>query len=159
MGQSYTQEQKSQALALYKEHGPGEAARRLHIPSKTITSWANRAGVQSDAPAKTAAATEMARLTRDQKREKLRGLLLDKAIDLIEDMDGKMQVVTQRGEVVILDCLPANSKKDLATASAILIDKFRLEVGEATGREEVNVKDAAAHALAKAAERKAALAS
>jgi hypothetical protein len=77
----YTDEQRQEALRLYVEVGPSEAGRQLHIPAVTITSWA-RAGIQSEAPAATRAAVEMARLTRIQKREQLIDGMHETALDL-----------------------------------------------------------------------------
>lgn len=59
---TYTDEQRAEALALYREHGPTEASRRCGIPPRTITRWATKAGVATEVTAKTAAAWSRRRL-------------------------------------------------------------------------------------------------
>jgi transposase-like protein len=154
---TYTDEQRQEALRLYKEVGPGEAARQLGIPGKTISSWAKRECIQSDAPAKMAAAIDMARLTREERREQLREKMLDKALDLLGRMDEQHKDFRGKdAEAVYWEKAPADACKNYATAAAILLDKFRLEVGEATGRTEHvgTAADRAQELLAKAEERK-----
>jgi len=53
---TYTDDQKSEALELYVEHGACETARRTGIPQKTISSWAARNKVRSTAVEKMHAA-------------------------------------------------------------------------------------------------------
>jgi transposase-like protein len=127
----YTAEQKAEAMKLYQEAGPGEAARCLHIPMPTIASWSRRAGIQTDAPNSVKAAIEMARLSREQKRELLREKLLDQALSLVGDMDGTVLLITKKGEQLKLPASPSD-KKDLAKAMRDVVETFRLEVGEST---------------------------
>lgn len=67
----WTEEQKAEALELYVEHGPSEAARRTGIPSKTISSWAKRSGVQSDVLGNLAAAVKVAEMRWAERRARL----------------------------------------------------------------------------------------
>jgi hypothetical protein len=90
----YTPGEKATALSLHEELGPAEAARQTGIPKNTIASWAKRAGVQTVAAAATAAAIEMAKLTREQKRESFRDDLLEGAIKRLRSMDDEMTLVT-----------------------------------------------------------------
>ena len=140
---SYTADQRSEALALYVEHGPSEASRRTGIPKTTITSWAGRNGVRTDAPSKTQAATEQAARIAAGKRERLKVELLNKAVDLLARMDQPHQeFVGVKGNEVVYDRAPAAAVKAYATSVGILIDKLRLEEGAATSREEhVNVSE------------------
>jgi transposase-like protein len=65
---AYTPEERAHALKLYREHGQAHASRETGIPPQTIGSWASRAGVRSDASARTAAATEAAAVLAEQRR-------------------------------------------------------------------------------------------
>lgn len=88
----YNPEQKAKALDLHEKLGPAEAARQTGIPKNTIASWAKRGGVQTVAVANTAAAVEMAKLTREASREELRDELLASARERLRAMDEKMPV-------------------------------------------------------------------
>jgi hypothetical protein len=61
-------EQKAECPKIHEERGPAEAARQTGIPKNTIVSWAKRNGMQTVAVANTAAAVEMSKLTRTEKR-------------------------------------------------------------------------------------------
>lgn len=99
---NWTREQKAEALALHRDHGPAEAARRTGIPKPTIASWARRAGVHSDATdgaertrvarraAEEAWATRRARLA--DKMGQLAETLADRAFDADESRDAKQLV-------------------------------------------------------------------
>lgn len=131
----YSDEQRANALALYAKHGPAEASRRTGIPKKTIASWARRSHVQTDAPQVMTAAIDMAKLTRDEKRVHLQDLILEKAIDVLRRMDEphKDFKVTKNGiQEVVFDKATSTDCKNYATSAATLVDKFRLELGEAT---------------------------
>lgn len=65
---SYTDEEKTEALALYREHGAGEAARRTGIPRVNISQWARRADVTSDHPNTATQLSEGARARWDLRR-------------------------------------------------------------------------------------------
>lgn len=133
MSSQYTDEQKAEALELYLEFGPAEASRHCGIPSGTIRSWAYRADLPRLRYEQTEEATQAASARRDLKREELRELLLDQSIDLIHRMNEEHK--DYRGkDAVYWDRAPSGSTKDYATAAAILIDKYRLEMGEATTR-------------------------
>jgi transposase-like protein len=129
---TYTPEQKAEALRLYEKHGAGEAARRMQMPVQTVSSWARRAGIQTDAPAAMTAAIEMAQLSREQKREELKNRLLDKALDMLGRMDEPH--IDYKGKDVVKvhwEKAPSGACQNYANAAGTLIDKFRLEMGEA----------------------------
>lgn len=67
---SYTDDQRAEALRLYRDVGAAEAGRRCEIPSATIRSWARRGGVSPERPAseQTRAATDAARRSWAQRR-------------------------------------------------------------------------------------------
>lgn len=70
-------------------------------------------------------------------RQRLRPLLLRQATDLLNRMnEPTTEYVGQQGKEVTYDRPPAADCKHYALAAAILIDKLRLEEGQATSRDE-----------------------
>ena len=70
-----------------------------------------------------------------EKREELRELLLDRAVELLHRLDDPH--IDFRGKDARQVTFPkpgGMDSKNYATAAAILIDKYRLEMGEATAR-------------------------
>ncbi len=119
-GTRYSDDFKAEVLAMYEVDGPAAAGHLYGVPRPTVNGWARRYGFVYVSGSKnaTAAACNATKTL----RERVRGKLLA-CVDLI------------------LDDIEANAlardRKDNAMAAAILLDKFRLEVGEVTGREEV----------------------
>src|SRR6266542_1052231 len=79
---SYSVEQKTQALELFREHGVREASRQT-----AIGAWAARAGLRTDAPKKIAAAIEAARHKRELLREEARTLLAEQLVEALRRMN------------------------------------------------------------------------
>lgn len=140
MSREYTASEKEHALRLYLEVGLAEAWRQTGIPKPTIASWARRSGLpHTDAAAKTREATLAAAARADQLRAELRLKLLEKANDLLDRMDGEhVEFKNSAKEIreVVYPIAPAGAVQNYATSVGILIDKYRLEVGEATTRSE-----------------------
>lgn len=140
MAREYDAQQKADALVLYAQVGLAEAWRQTGIPKPTIASWARRAGLpHTDAAGKTKEATIAAAARADQLRAELRVTLLEKAVDLLARMDGEhVEFKNSAKEIreVIYPIAPASAVQNYATSVGILIDKYRLEVGEATSRSE-----------------------
>ena len=140
MATTYADEDKQAALALYQEVGLAEAWRQTGIPKPTIASWARRAGLpHTDAAAKTRAATDASAARAELLRLELRMSLLEKALDMLDRMDGEhVEFKNSAKEIreVVYPIAPAGAVQNYATSAGILIDKYRLEMGEATGRTE-----------------------
>lgn len=133
---TYTNAERSAALTAYEEAGPTQAQKLTGINKGTITRWAKSHSLATVASEKTAKATEAARVNAALKREELRVLLLDKAIDLLKRMDEEhIDFRGKDNEEVKFPKAPAGAVQNYATSAAILIDKLRLELGETTGRE------------------------
>lgn len=136
----YSEEEKSSALALYQEVGLADAWRQTGIPKPTIASWARRAGLpHTDAADKTRAATMAASARADQLRSEMRLMLLEKTVDILGRMDAEhIEFKNSSKEIreVVYPIAPADAVRAYATSVGILIDKYRLEVGEATTRTE-----------------------
>jgi len=91
---------------------------------------------------KTDSATKAASARADLKREELRELLLDQAVDLLHRMNAPHKDFKGKDALTVWwDKAPSGATKDYATAAAILIDKYRLEMGEATNRTHVEGSD------------------
>lgn len=138
MAKTYTTEEKANALNLYVTVGLAEAWRTTGIPKPTIASWARRAGLpHTDATAKTREATEAAAARAETLRAELRVKLLEKASDLLDRMDAEhIDFKGKDADTVTYPIAPASAVQNYATSVGILIDKYRLEVGEATTRSE-----------------------
>lgn len=130
---TYSPELRAEVIALAVEVGPAEAARRHGLNPSTVASWSSKAGMGTVAAEKTRAATLAAQARRQTKREELRRLLLDKAVDLVKRMDEPhIDFKGKDADEVTYPKAPAQACQQYATAAGILIDKFRLELGEAT---------------------------
>ncbi|MGH2819105.1 MAG: hypothetical protein ACRDJ5_00475 [Actinomycetota bacterium] len=131
----YAPEKKEQALALYVSDGPREAARRTKIPANTISSWARRAGLKTRAEATTAKATQAAQARAERIRTQLRAELIEKALEVLHRMDHPH--IDFRGKDARKVTFPKPSPtgvREYAVAIGILLDKYRLEMGETTDR-------------------------
>lgn len=139
---TYTEEERTEAVELYRQHGPAEASRRLGIAKGTITRWAQARGVETVSVANNEAAVEAARARAAGLREAIRLKLLEKAHDALCRMDEPHKDFRGKdADEVWWDKAPSGDVKNYATSAAILLDKYRLEVGESTSRSEVHTVD------------------
>lgn len=149
----YTDQQRADALALYVEHGLAETHRRTGIPRGTLSSWQQRAGVQTADPdgsrarARTAAARARWEELSEDRRQELAARLLAEAhilLDQVQEPTTYHHVVTlsggkdeaARSEVVEVE-LPhpvAKDQRDRMQAVGIAVDRLQLLSGEATAR-------------------------
>lgn len=110
----YTDEQRAEVLESYREVGATEASKLHDVPIRTVFSWASDAGLTAYAE------DENKRTERiNAKRQAIRELLLDRVLELLMRMDGPAKPSDLRW---------------MTTAIGTLIDKYRLEAGEATSR-------------------------
>lgn len=137
----YTAEQRADALRLYQLKGPHAASRETDIPAATISSWAKRSGIRM-VDVKTRyprEAIEELRAKRGAIREELQLRMLATALHLVERID-EPHVDYLRGadgiEAVTYQTAPAKAAQAYSVAAGILLDKYRLELGEATERSE-----------------------
>ena len=128
----YTDAQKSEAVALYPEHGTAETARRTNIPPRTITRWARDAGLtaqastQKTAKARAAGAERVAQAWGDFREA--------------EAMGAGATAIRAREAITAALADPkisAVEAKALAVTYGILIDKAELLSGNATARVQV----------------------
>ncbi len=138
MSRTYSPDEKAAALVLYAEHGLAETWRRTGIPKPTIASWVTRAGLpHTDSTIKTRAATEAATERAERIRAELRLALIEKAADLLDRMDAPhVEFKGKDADQVEYPIAPAGAVQNYATSVGILIDKYRLEMGEPTSRSE-----------------------
>ncbi len=114
----YTDTQRQDAVDLYVEHGATEAARRTGVSRRSVNEWAKAAGVTAQAKIeKTQQARDVLATTVAKDREELRLLLLEAARTLT-----RRAIATNK----------AREGQAWMTGAAIGIDKYRLEMGEAT---------------------------
>lgn len=132
---TYSDQEKAEGLARYLEVGASEAARLLGIPARTIRYWANQADLATARTQNLEDAGKMLAVSHQRMREEFRLRLMEKALDALDRMDQKH--IDYRGKdatMVTWEVAPSGAFKDYATAAAILDDKYRLEMGEATSR-------------------------
>ena len=132
----YSWDFKAEVLAVYEVDGPAAAARLYEMPAQTVKSWAQRLGIHTGSDTK--AATEAACAKNESLRAELRTMLLEKCIDMLGRMDSPhYEYQGREQERVVYPVAGAKECQSYATALGIMLDKYRLEAGEVTGREEV----------------------
>ena len=119
---NYTDAQKAEAVQLSVDVGTAEAARQTGASKRSIVGWVKAAGVTTQAKIqKTEAAREVLAAVTAKRREELDGLLLDAGIHHV-----KQSMAADSGR----------EAQAYMIGAGIGIDKYRLEMGEATGRTE-----------------------
>jgi hypothetical protein len=131
----YSAKKQRDALELYVQFGPREASRQSGIPARTISRWAAKAGVATEVLSETAKATEAATAKAELTRAWIRATLLEKVADILGRLD--MPHIDFRGKDAVQVTFPGPTPtgvKEYALAIGILLDKYRLEMGESTDR-------------------------
>jgi transposase-like protein len=124
---SYPDALKAEVLELYPTLGAAECARRFDIPKPTVTVWAHRAGVKSNAAEITEAATSALVATFADRRARL----ADRLLALAETAAGR--------EAELLATAKLYEVVGCRTRS---IHDYQLLSGQATQRSEVRTVDA-----------------
>lgn len=135
----YTDAERETALTLVADKGLAEAWRETGIPKPTLATWAKAEGVRTFDTAKTAHATEVHEARSQELRARLRLKLLEKADDLLDRMDAPhVEFKGKDADRVTYPIAPAGAVQNYAVSVGVLIDKYRLEAGEATSRSEIS---------------------
>ena len=131
---NYTDAQKAEAVDLYVEVGTAEAARRVGTTTRTITRWASAAGVVSADRAKKVEHTVEGRdAANKDRRSRIRDKVLAKAEDLLDRMDEKhIDFRGKDNKKVTFPKATSGDVRNYAVSFGVLLDKYRLEMGEAT---------------------------
>jgi transposase-like protein len=135
---SYTDEERAEAIAHYVDHGAAQAGRMLNIPPRTIRYWANQAGLAAARDQQLEEGTQRLEKQHAEMREELRLRLLEVALLAIDRMTEEH--IDYRGKdatEVRFEMASARDMQAYATTLAIVLDKYRLEVGESTSKTEV----------------------
>lgn len=155
MSNSYTPEQRAEAVAMYAEHGPSYVEREMGIPKGTVTKWGQADGVETRFIENAEANVQASCLKWEQRRADLvhkMGELAEKAMQRVEDSLYEIEHITDHKGNEIDARYTANSAKGYATTMAILVDKAQLLSGAATTRNESIVFDARDELVQKAEE-------
>ncbi len=123
----YTDEQKTEAVALADKHGPSEAARQTDIPRRTISSWRKPAQAEQGKKTADARAVQAERVTNDWADYRAREAL----------SAGNAAARLRRQTLEASDAGNANLLRARVIAYGIMIDKAELLSGQATERIEV----------------------
>lgn len=118
---TYTEAEKTTALALYATDGPTAVAQELGIPASTVVSWAKAAGVRTMRNERTAAAVEALQVDGEARRARLAGRLLDLA---------------EQASELEFDLVKTAGLRDVVGARTRAIHDHQLLTGQATGRVE-----------------------
>lgn len=120
--------------------GQYRASKALGIPQTTLARWVKKSGIGSIAREKMRAAHEAREARITELRSSLRHRLLEEAhycMDAIHHEHIDFKSAGKDGIVeVTFPVAPAAAVQHYATSAGILIDKFRLESGEVTSRDE-----------------------
>jgi len=137
-GKTYTEAQRAAVVAVYESQGLAAAHKATGVSKASIAKWAKLAGVITSSGEKTQAATEARMVAVAERRSRVKEKLLTRVEELLDRVSGTYTAYVGKDAVPVeMDAPPAGVCKDLAMAVGILLDKFRLESGEVTGREEV----------------------
>lgn len=138
---AYTDEQRAEALTLYLELGTAETSRQTGIPKRTIRHWANQANLAAARNQALQDGGERLAKTHANMREELRLQLLEKAVDLLERIDEPHTEYKAAGAElhrIVYDTATSSDVKNYASSVATLVEKYRLEMGETTGRTRID---------------------
>jgi hypothetical protein len=141
--QKWNPDEREAALTIYAQHGLARANRDTGIPRTTIRRWAARANfdprtIAENAKANSEAAREAALARCEDLRLELREeFLLVAAESLERARQPYVEFVGVKAEQVEYPVPPAGALFNLVKSAATALDKYRLEVGEATDRTEL----------------------
>jgi len=123
----YTAEQRAQALWLYSQVGPAEAARQTGVNPGTLRSWAHRTGAATVAP-------EELRNRTGHARARAHATHADFKADMIEQLSTVASVAVRREiELVTSD---SATLRDIVGARTRAIHDLQLLAGDPTQRTE-----------------------
>ena len=118
---------KARAMQLYGEYGLDEASRRMGVNKTTMNRWRKELGIPSrKLQPVTVQDIDLALREQDMLRLDVQSLLINKTRLLLH-----MMTEDKKGEELF----------HLARATGTLIDKYRMEQGQATSRSETTVVD------------------
>ena len=136
----YSPKEREAAVALYESEGLAGAHRATGISKPSIKRWAERSGVVTFHEEKVQAATEARNIRIAALRAVLKERMLQEAAYCMEAIHNEHIDFKSAGPLgpmkVVFPVAPAAAVQHYATAFGILIDKFRLESGEVTSRDE-----------------------
>jgi hypothetical protein len=110
-------------VEVYRQTGQAEAVRLTGMGSSTICLWARKRGVVTEMGQPES--LEKARAGMASKRAQMRTVLFDKLEEILKAIKAESP----------------HDARDLAWVYGVLLDKFRLEAGEVTGRQEIITPD------------------
>ena len=124
----YTQEQRDQALNLYRTEGPTAVEKQFGIPKGTVTRWAKAAGVETVSVSITRAGTEAASVYAKARRAELASMLLEDAHRLRAQLWMPARLVSFGGKdntlaETMLDEPLFVDKKNILGAVGIAVDR------------------------------------
>jgi transposase-like protein len=128
---NFTAKQKAEAIAIFHSDGSAVAAQHAGCSRQTIYNWL-RDSIDSE---KTPEELQAEALYQSTLRASIRRRLLERVDNLLDRFDQPHSDFRGKDAVrVTWDSATSGDVRSYATAIGILIDKYRLEMGEATAR-------------------------
>ncbi len=139
MSNTYTDEQRAEALTLYVEHGAAYTARQTGINKRTISRWAQEANLSADRDLALTEGGERLAKMHEVLRLEARALMIEKIVDLLERLDVPHVEFKAAGAEIHKLVHPIATSGDVrnyVTSVKALVESYRLEMGESTDRTE-----------------------
>lgn len=134
---------RAKALETYLEHGTAEASRRTDVPKRTIRLWANEEGITAARDLALIEGGERLAKTHEVLRIQARMLMVEKIVDLLERIDEphtEYKAVGRNLHKLKHPIATSSDVRNYVTSIKALVESYRLEMGEATGRIETTSK-------------------
>lgn len=137
----YTDEQRTQALELYKTEGPTAAGKKLGIPKETIMRWAKTTGTHTVRNQVTREAVEAKVVDGKLRRQNITHRLYAQAEKILDELEGEkfrtlIKGTQGRDKDVTLEFVPPNDRRTLVqtvnTAMATTAKLEALDTGDDT---------------------------
>lgn len=141
----YMQEQRDQALALYRTEGPTAVEKQLGIPKNTVAGWARKAGVGTVRTAATREAVEAKVADGKLRRASITSRLYGQVEKMLSDLEGDQFTTLVKGaggaeHEAELGFVPPNDRRTLiqsvasAVASAMKLEDYDRSAADGTAR-------------------------
>lgn len=129
MSQNFTPKEQARGVELFHEHGATHAADLMEVSRQTIYNWV-KASIDLEKTPEDVAREDLYQATL---RTSIRRRLLEKVDNILDRFDQPHYDYRGKDSVrVTWDTATSGDIRSYATSVGILIDKYRLEMGEAT---------------------------
>lgn len=142
----YTEEERWEALELYRKEGPSVAAKQLGIPKSTLSGWARSRGVRTISTHRMAESLQKHKLSAAEKRARIAQRFLDNADSILDMIENPTETVSG-GKIITTNQPTPSQLKDLMVSTSISVEKH-LELETFTGPEQEHYQNSVLDQLA-----------